>query len=361
MLGLKQQHLSQMEHGHRPVSLEQRRLIVTELGIVAEDLGLSSGHTRGLVSRDDANPEIAASRLRWRAERRWLNHHRSELARLAVQLYPAEQRVTRTPLIAAPDWQPAEPIELRSLTLELDETPQTAAVEGSEPESEPTRPLRTAGAHFERYTSAIKHLGPPALFESRPSYRLLNASLGAGQLGFGLAAYFDKLDVAETLGHELAAACMNYGVPASRRPGVTVCASGLAAVPGPGRRSVRPGTTGDHSSDHHVDDPVAPVPGRADVSVALARSGEGGHSGWDLRRDPGWGVPAVQRGAVGSAQRLRPVAQHRARIRRGAARRARARRHPQPAHRLRRLDAVPAARAGACGWRGDVIRARARS
>lgn len=48
-----------------PVSLDLRRKIVTELGIAAEDLGLSSGQARRLVSRDDASPEIAASRLRW--------------------------------------------------------------------------------------------------------------------------------------------------------------------------------------------------------------------------------------------------------------------------------------------------------
>lgn len=78
-----------------------------------------------------------------------------------------------------------------------------------------TRPLRTASAPFDRYTFAIKHLSPPALFESRPSYRLLDASLGSGRLGFGLAAYFDKLDVSEALGHELAIACMDGGIPAS--------------------------------------------------------------------------------------------------------------------------------------------------
>jgi len=68
---------------------------------------------------------------------------------------------------------------------------------------------------FDRYTSAIKHLSPPALFESRPSYRLLDVSLGARRLGFGLAAYFDKLDVSEAVGHELAAGCMDAGVPSS--------------------------------------------------------------------------------------------------------------------------------------------------
>jgi len=215
MLGTTQQHLSQMEKGLRPISLEQRRLMVTELGIPAEDLGLSSEHTRGLVSRDDASPAIGASRLQWRAQRRWLNQHRSELAKLAVQLYPSDCRLARTPLIAPPDWQPAEPIELRSIALALDEGPQSAAVTGSEPESEATRPLRTADARFDRYTAAIKHLSPPALFESRPSYRLIEATLADRRLGFGLAAYFDKLDVSEVLGHELATACMDTGIPGS--------------------------------------------------------------------------------------------------------------------------------------------------
>src|SRR5262245_60046702 len=73
VLGTTQQHLSQIETGQRPVSLELRRTMVTELGIAAEDLGLSAGYARKLVSRDDANPQIAASRLRWRDERRWLS------------------------------------------------------------------------------------------------------------------------------------------------------------------------------------------------------------------------------------------------------------------------------------------------
>lgn len=214
-LGMTQQHLSQIEKGQRPASLEQRRKMVTELGIPAEELGLSSGHSRKLVSRDDASPSIAASRLRWRNERRWLNQHRSDLAQLAVQLYPPQHRVPRTPLIAHPDWLPAEPADLASLELDLDEGPQTVAVDGSESESAATRPLRSADILFERYTSAIKHLSPPALFESRPSYRLIAATPRSRRLGFGLAAYFDKLDVSEAVGHEMAAACITGGVPNS--------------------------------------------------------------------------------------------------------------------------------------------------
>lgn len=64
---------------------------------------------------------VAVNQARWRQERQWLNQHRCELARLAVQLYPAEQRAPDTPLIAGPDWIPDEPVELRSLRLSLDE------------------------------------------------------------------------------------------------------------------------------------------------------------------------------------------------------------------------------------------------
>ncbi|MGQ0778096.1 MAG: helix-turn-helix domain-containing protein [Pseudonocardiales bacterium] len=214
-LGTTQQHLSQIETGQRSVPLELRRKMVTELGIAAEDLGLCSGQVRKLVSRDDVSPEIAASRLRWRDERRWLNQHRLELAKLAVQLYPVEHRVQHTTMLAPPEWLPSEPLELGSLALRLDEGPQTVVVDGSEPESAATRPLRTTGMRFERYTSAIKQLNPPALFESRPSYRLLGASLAARWMQFGLGTYFDKIDVCEAVGHEVAAACMAEGLPHS--------------------------------------------------------------------------------------------------------------------------------------------------
>jgi len=215
LLGTTQQHLSQIETGVRPAPLELRRKMATELGIAAEDLGLCSEQTRKLVSRDDASPEIAASRLRWREERRWLNQHRAELAKLAVQLYPAEYRLPRTAVLANPAWLAGEPVELGSLALRLDEEPQTVEVNGTEPESELTRPLRTAGLRFERYTSAMKHLNPPRLFKGGPSYRLLDVSLARWRLEFGMGAYFDKIDVCEALAHEVATVCLDEGVSGS--------------------------------------------------------------------------------------------------------------------------------------------------
>jgi transcriptional regulator with XRE-family HTH domain len=215
-LDMTQQNLSQLEAGRSP-SIEQRRKIVEVLGLAPEDLGLASRPAQGLAADDQA---VAESRARWRAERRWLNHHRSEMARLAVELYPDEWRVPRTPLIATPQWSVSEPVELRSLALDLDESPHAITVNGSEPQSARVRPLRSTGVRFDRYTAAVKHLDPPQLFESRPSYRLLDVSLGDRRIGFGMAAYFDKLDVSEALGHEMALACMGAGSPPAALDGL---------------------------------------------------------------------------------------------------------------------------------------------
>jgi hypothetical protein len=81
-------------------------------------------------------------------------------------------------------------------------------VTGSEPEAVATHPLRAPGVRFDRYTLAIRYIDAPTLFENRPSYRLTAVNWGAesGQLTFGLASYFEKLDLCEAVGHEFAGA-----------------------------------------------------------------------------------------------------------------------------------------------------------
>jgi transcriptional regulator with XRE-family HTH domain len=213
-LGMTQQNLSQIETGRHPMSYELRRRAVDELGIAAADLGLSAG---GHQASDRELPtDLRESQARWRFERRWLNQHRSQLAGLAADLYPAEHRLTGTPLITAPEWVPSQPMDLRSIDLTLDEDPQPSIVDGSEPETILYRPLCRPGRRFDSYTAAAKAIDPPRLFESRPSYRLLNPDLPGRRMGFGLAAYFDKLDVSEAIGHELAAACLAHGAEPPR-------------------------------------------------------------------------------------------------------------------------------------------------
>ncbi|HEX6403689.1 MAG TPA: helix-turn-helix transcriptional regulator [Pseudonocardiaceae bacterium] len=239
LLGMTQQNLSQIENGRQPMSYQQRQRAVIVLGISAEDLGLSPGRPRA-----ELDAAVAIDQARWRQQRRWLNQHRSELAQLAVGLYPAEHRVPGTPLIAGRGWIPDEPAELRSLRLTLDEQPHAAAIDGSEAETLPTRPLCAPGQRFDRYTAAIRHLDPPRLFESRPSYRLLSGHLGAESLHFGLAAYFDKIDVSEALGHELAIACHN-GIPTSAETlkGVLPFRSLIGDPFDPARRAIIPAVT----------------------------------------------------------------------------------------------------------------------
>lgn len=148
-----------------------------------------------------------SSRSRWRDERRWLNRRRTVLATTAAQLYPPEARVSGTSLIAAPGWLPAEPMDLEAVTIELDEHPHPVEVDGTEP-------VAAAMRHgLPRYTDAMAQLSPPALFEDRPSYRLLDVALDEPTLRFGMGHYFDKLDVSEALGHELAAAMMDGACP----------------------------------------------------------------------------------------------------------------------------------------------------
>ncbi|MFE7802904.1 helix-turn-helix domain-containing protein [Nocardia sp. NPDC057440] len=207
-MGVSQQFLSQVENSTRKVTLEQRQSLARVLGIPPEELGLA-GRPRRPVASDNVTAAIAASRGRWRAQRNWLNRHRTDLAQLAVQWYAPEYRVPRTSLIAGDGWLPDEPVDLDSVQLRLNEGPQSMQVTGKESTTLPVRPLRTPDTPFESYTSVVKHLDPPQLFESRPSYRYLGGSVSSGVMDFGLAAYFDKLDVSEALAHEMAASCMD--------------------------------------------------------------------------------------------------------------------------------------------------------
>lgn len=207
MMGITQQFLSLIETGVRTVPLELRQEFARALGIPPEELGLAPRGRRGLAPSADT-AAVAASRGRWRAQRHWLNRHRGELGAVAAQQYPADNRLARTSLIVGDGWVPDAPVDLESTRLRLREDAQAVAVTGGEAETLAVRPLRTRDEPFERYSIAVKHLDPPQLFESRPSYRYLGGSIERGDMDFGLAAYFDKLDVCEALAHELAIASM---------------------------------------------------------------------------------------------------------------------------------------------------------
>ncbi|MEV7597144.1 XRE family transcriptional regulator [Kitasatospora sp. NPDC089797] len=150
------------------------------------------------------------SQSAWRNVRRYLNTHRSELSRAAGALYPIEFHVPGTALLMPPEWSAPAPVEIERVRLRWTGGAEMQAplVDGSELEARQILPLYSPSRSFERYTQAIRYIDSPSLFENRPSYRLTGVEWGPdgdGELSFGLATYFDKLDVSEALGHEFAA------------------------------------------------------------------------------------------------------------------------------------------------------------
>lgn len=146
----------------------------------------------------------------WLDVRSAVNSHRYALSRRAAECYPGQPRVAGTPLLCRPGWVPDRPLPLEAIDLQCTTEPAPVTVTGAEPESAAVRPARRDGRSGERYatyTAALAALAAPAVFEDRPSYRLLAADLRtAPALRFGGSGYFAGLDVKEALAHEFAAA-----------------------------------------------------------------------------------------------------------------------------------------------------------
>lgn len=237
LLRILPSQLMEIETGEAAVQdLELLARLSEALSIPTRGLGLSddlhdlaaAGHPdQSSTAFDDSPPlgdrsmmvdAVTANQRQWQDTRRYLNRHRPELGRRAVTLYPDDIRIGPTSLIARQGWLPERPVDLDRVCLGWRADVGPVRVRGDEPEAWPMLPLRAPGRRYDRYTSAVRYVDPPALFENRPSYRLLDVSwgLGDGRMTFGLATYFDKLDICEALGHEYAMSTM-----AAREPSAT--------------------------------------------------------------------------------------------------------------------------------------------
>ena len=188
---------------------------------------------------------LTASQRDWLRVRSYLQEHRHGLAVDAAGDYPADRRVAGTPLLAAPGWQPAEPVPLAAVGLELTSAkftpPATAvpALDGAAPalDAAPALailgsaaaallPERPDGTRYLRYSDVLRDLAAPAVFENRVTYRLTEAVLisglvsgptpGASRLTFTRGRYFDGADTGEAAAHEYAATRLG-GRPAGLR------------------------------------------------------------------------------------------------------------------------------------------------
>ena len=150
---------------------------------------------------------LPASQAEWLRVRSYLQEHRHALAVDAAGAYPAERRMAGTPLLAAPEWQLARPVPLHDIELEF--IPGIRPAEAGPALAESVAPLlpeRPAGTRYRCYSDALRDLAAPAVFENRPTYRLIEADLGKGRLAFTRGRYFDGVDTGEAAAHEYAAA-----------------------------------------------------------------------------------------------------------------------------------------------------------
>lgn len=129
-------------------------------------------------------------------------------ADIHVRARPSLERIGTSTLLWEPAMRPPRPVPLRKVTLTWQESP---------PPPDPALlragrrylPQETRTRRYQRYSSAMGDLARPALFEDRPSFRLLRADWAHADgpsLDFGPGQYFDLIDQNEALAHELAVA-----------------------------------------------------------------------------------------------------------------------------------------------------------
>ncbi len=167
----------------------------------------------------------------WRRIRRLLNEHRLELAAMAAGLYPDLPRVAGTDLLCWPGWLPATPLDLADLRLGWVSVPPPPVADGAGEAAAHVLPRSAAGPAYPTYAAAIEALDRPALFENRVCYRLLDAELGGAprperqtaagpasppRLRFGLARYFDAVNLGHAVAHELTGAWASSGTAPDR-------------------------------------------------------------------------------------------------------------------------------------------------
>jgi hypothetical protein len=147
----------------------------------------------------------------WLRVNAFLNRNRHELAVRAGAEYPPDTRLAGTPLIAPPAWRLPAPVPLDRIRLEFrpdapgPDSPDLAALAPS------ALPQRPDGTRYQRYSEVTGRLARPAVFENRPTYRLVEAGLAgdAGpRLAFGRGRFFDGIDAGGPAGHEYAAAVL---------------------------------------------------------------------------------------------------------------------------------------------------------
>ncbi|MFC8044709.1 hypothetical protein [Nocardia sp. NPDC057353] len=163
---------------------------------------------------------FTGSEQAWLRSRTYLREHRLELDRAAAAQFPDLHQVAGSALLARREWLPDGPFPLHDISLRgLFDEPE---IPDALPRSS-VLPIREDGLSYETYSAAMREIAAPAVFEDRPTYRLLRAELKSGDpvLEFGLGRYFDSVDVGEAAAHEFATAYRDGVVEPGVRTAIT--------------------------------------------------------------------------------------------------------------------------------------------
>lgn len=213
-----QSRLSKLEQGKLDLSVDDLREVASTLQIPPEHLGILPDRSADSIPRPETvsgTPGASRdSQEHWKAVRGQLGANRALLGNLAAELHPQENRVPGTTVLTKPEWVPDAPVEISDVDLywiadDSGKPPITGDVE----QTKTARPLTAKGAHYDRYSRALRDLARPKLLDNRYSYRLLDVDWSAsrGRLGCGYTTYFEVLDVCEAAGHEFAEGWLNAG------------------------------------------------------------------------------------------------------------------------------------------------------
>jgi hypothetical protein len=145
----------------------------------------------------------SASETAWLATHAYLHRNRYELGLRAAAEHPPEARLAGTPLLSPRAWRLPAPIPLESIRLEFrPDEPPPQVPDGPAP----ALPERADGTPYRSFSEVVENLAPPAVWENRPTYRLIHADLTRPELVYGRGRFFDGVDVGGPAGHEYAAA-----------------------------------------------------------------------------------------------------------------------------------------------------------
>jgi hypothetical protein len=194
----------------------------TALGVLGAATGVGGAYYGWRALDQDA---VERSRAAFRKERDELRERFVELCGTAAAMHlaarPGLERILGTSLLWEPAMRPPAPVPLSSVTASW--LPAAPPADGALLRAARRGlPKESKWQRYPSYSTALGALARPALFENRPSFRLVAADWQAQtgpRLTFTRARYFDLVDQNEAVAHELARATRSapHRTPAWRR------------------------------------------------------------------------------------------------------------------------------------------------